>query len=85
MRTVFHLRRIGLPALFLSGAVFGTVVTALAQQQIHMENALRALGTARYELSVASPDKGGHRLKAINYVNSAITEVRYGIHHANTH
>jgi hypothetical protein len=44
-----------------------------------MRNALNALGTARGELEVAAANKGGHRVKALEFVNSAIAEVHAGM------
>ena len=51
--------------------------------QPHMQTALDALRTARGELVVARENKGGHRLKALGYVDQAIAEVRAGIAFAN--
>ena len=51
---------------------------ALAAQP-HMQNALRALQRADNELQMALPDKGGHRVNAINLVHQAINEVNAGI------
>jgi hypothetical protein len=52
---------------------------AVAQEQVHMENALGALQRALGELQQAQPNKGGHRERAINLVNQAINEVQQGI------
>ena len=80
------LRRSGLPALFLSGAIVGSTITGAAlAAQGHMEAALSALNTARTHLQEASPDKGGHREKAIDHVNQAIAQVQAGIQYAATH
>ena len=54
---------------------------ALASQP-HMQSALDALQTARSELNAATTNKGGHRVKALGYVDQAITEVRAGIEFA---
>ena len=51
----------------------------LTAAQPHMQNALKSLNTAKTELQSATPDKGGHRVKAIGLVNSAIDEVQKGI------
>ena len=51
---------------------------ALAYQS-HMHAALDSLRTARAELQAADADKGGHRVKAIGLVDSAIDEVKEGI------
>ena len=47
--------------------------------QPHMERALELLREARNNLQAAAADKGGHRMKALGYVNSAIDEVKKGI------
>jgi len=47
--------------------------------QPHMQAALEALRSARRELDAATPDKGGHRAKAITLVNDAIAQVEKGI------
>jgi hypothetical protein len=44
-----------------------------------MSAAMDALRTARTELVAATPNKGGHREKAIQLVNQAIEETRMGI------
>ena len=47
--------------------------------QPHMKAALDALKSAKNDLNQATPDKGGHRAKAIDLVNAAIDEVQKGI------
>jgi hypothetical protein len=47
--------------------------------QPHMQNALGDLQAAKSELQMASPNKGGHRVAAINLINGAIGEVEQGI------
>jgi hypothetical protein len=47
--------------------------------QPFMRAARADLGTAKRELQKATPDKGGHRVKAIALVNNAIAEVDAGI------
>ena len=54
---------------------------ALANQP-HMEAALASLQTSRAELVAALDNKGGHRLKALGYVDQAIYEVKAGIAYA---
>ena len=54
------------------------VATAVPDQPF-MKAARGDLNTARSELQKATPDKGGHRVKAIGLVNSAISEVNAGI------
>ena len=52
---------------------------ALGEFEPIMKNALELLDQAKTELIKAVPDKGGHRLKALGHVNSAIVHVRRGI------
>ena len=47
--------------------------------QPNMEEALDRLRDAKKNLEKATSDKGGHRVKAIDYVNRAIDEVKAGI------
>jgi len=70
-------------AAVLAGAIaIGVGVGEALAAQPHMEAALQALQTARAELVVAAANKGGHRLKAIGYVDSAISEVQQGMAYA---
>jgi hypothetical protein len=55
------------------------------EQQPHMRAALDALRTAKRHLELAEADKGGHRVKAVELVNGAITETQAGIDYAATH
>ena len=58
---------------------------AYAEKQPHMEHALKALENAKIQLEKAEHDKGGHRVKAIDLINQAISEVKAGIEYDNTH
>lgn len=78
--------------LFTNPKFVGATILAVAlgagyavAAQPHMTNALADLRAARHQLDEALPDKGGHRLAAINLVNQAITEVNAGIGYAVTH
>lgn len=76
-------RRMGGPALVLTGALLGGALTGVAMaNQPHMENALSDLNAAKNQLSVAVADKGGHRDNALNLVNQAICQVQAGIAYA---
>ena len=57
----------------------------LTPDQPHMVEARDQLNAANDELKVAEHNKGGHRAKAIGYVNNAITEVNKGIDYAKSH
>ena len=50
-----------------------------APDQPHMQRALDQLREAKDDLQAATNDKGGHRVKALGYVNEAIDEVKKGI------
>jgi hypothetical protein len=52
---------------------------AAGPDQPHMQNALAALENAKTNLNNATTDKGGHRNKALDFVKSAINEVKKGI------
>jgi hypothetical protein len=50
-----------------------------APDQPHMTAALAALESAKNNLDHATPDKGGHRARAIDIIKDAIDEVNKGI------
>lgn len=73
-------------SIFAALVLLGTVAIAGAVPDQPMMQAARAdLQTARRELQAAIADKGGHRVKAINLVNSAISEVNAGIAYDRRH
>lgn len=55
----------------------GVVGTAVANQP-RMDRAIALLQEARSQLQAAAHNKGGHRAKAVNLIDSAIKEVRLG-------
>ncbi len=57
----------------------GFIAGQLSAAQPKMQDALKHLRSARADLNRATPDKGGHRERAIDLVNSAINEVERGI------
>ena len=65
-------------ALMLGAVIGGCAVAAYPQP--HMFAARRALLAARYQLSIAAHNKGGHRNAAINAVNAALVQTNQGIH-----
>jgi hypothetical protein len=65
----------GLSAMLATGVFIGQ---AMADQP-HMQNALNALQNARSELVAATPDKGGHRAKAMALTDEAIAQVKAGV------
>jgi hypothetical protein len=73
------------PTLYLlTGAVIGGLAVACTAgaNQPNMQAALGSLQAARSELIQARPNKGGHRERAINFVNAAISETEAGINYA---
>jgi hypothetical protein len=58
-------------------AVFSALTSAADQP--HMQAALDLLKDAKTNLASATDDKGGHRVKAMEYVDKAIDEVNLGI------
>jgi hypothetical protein len=68
--------------LFGVAAGFGI---AEARRQPLMRDALHDLQVARATLEAASPDKGGHRVKAIELTEAAMAEVKLGIEFDNHH
>ena len=47
--------------------------------QPHMNESIALLQSARGELAAATPNKGGHRERALGLIDQAIAEVRAGI------
>ena len=70
-------RRAVLPTIMLAVLVACAVPSYADQPK--MQAALEALQIARRELAQASADKGGHRAKAMELVEQAITQVEKGI------
>ena len=56
-----------------------SVYQTVAAFEPNMENALKALESAHDWLQRATPNKGGHRERALRMVEQAINEVRAGI------
>ena len=69
---------LGAPALALSAL-------ATEAYQGNMERALSALGAAMESLQAATPNKGGHRERAMRLIRRAIGEVQAGIDFAYAH
>jgi hypothetical protein len=70
--------------LFIGATTIGALARTLPDQP-NMTGALASLEAAKHELQVAEANKGGHREKAIELVNQAITEVNKGIAAARAH
>jgi hypothetical protein len=50
-----------------------------------MEAAMQNLREAQRNLENAATDKGGHRERALDYINRAIAETQAGMQYANRH
>ncbi len=65
--------------------LLGTVIAAsmgigyAIGAQPHMAETIGLLQSARGELATATPNKGGHRERALGLIDQAISEVRAGI------
>ncbi len=65
--------------------VLGTAITAsmgigyAIGAQPHMTASIGLLQSARGELAAATPNKGGHRERALTLIDQAISEVRAGV------
>lgn len=61
------------------GATALAMACATRADQPHMQAALQSLLEAKVQLQRADHDKGGHRVRAEQLVEQALTEVRAGI------
>lgn len=66
-------------ALALALAASTLVPDVTAEPQPKMRAALDSLRDAKRSLEQATPDKGGHRVKAIDLTKAAIDQVEAGI------
>jgi hypothetical protein len=74
------LNRRALATLSFAGVLAaGFFVGRASADQPHMQAALEHLRAAKGQLEVADTDKGGHRAKALRFVNDAIEQVERGI------
>ena len=72
--------------LLLGAAIAGSVGVGYAVgAQPHMAETITLLQSARAELVKATPNKGGHRERALGLIDQAIGEVEAGINFAATH
>ena len=74
MRTSFACRLL-LGSAIAAGMGIGYAIGA----QPHMTASVQLLQSARAELAAATPNKGGHRERALGLIDQAIAEVRAGI------
>ena len=69
---------------FARKLLLGTAIAAMGigyaiGAQPHMTASIGLLQSARTELGAATPNKGGHRERAMQLIDQAIGEVRAGI------
>ena len=70
---------------FARKALLGTAIAAsmgigyAIGAQPHMAETVVLLQSARAELAAATPNKGGHRERALGLIDQAIAEVRAGM------
>lgn len=74
-----------LTAALAGGIAYSSITPAQADPQPKMHAALLALESAKASLEAATPDKGGHRVKAIQATKEAIEETKKGIAFDNSH
>jgi hypothetical protein len=75
MTTSTSVRGLLLGAVITTSVGIGYAIGA----QPHMNESLAFLQSARGELQAATPNKGGHRERAMGLIDQAIGEVRAGI------
>jgi hypothetical protein len=75
MTTSSSLRGVLLGVAIAAGMGIGYAIGA----QPHMNESIALLQSARGELQAATPNKGGHRERALSLIDQAIGEVRAGI------
>jgi hypothetical protein len=66
-------------ACMLAGVVATGRIQIASADQPNMTDAKAKLQDARSSLAAAADDKGGHRVKAMGFVDQAIAEVNLGI------
>jgi hypothetical protein len=67
-------------AMLLGAAIAASMGIGYAiGAQPHMTASIGLLQSARGELAAATPNKGGHRERALTLIDQAISEVRAGI------
>lgn len=78
-----HIRRT--MTAILAGTIFTalTVTIPASAEQGNMQHAIVKLNQAMDSLRAATPNKGGHRDRAMDFTQQAIDQVREGIDYAN--
>ena len=65
--------------------LFGATVKSAQAYQGNMERAIGSLEEALQSLKESTPNKGGHRERAMDLVRQAMAETQAGIQFANQH
>jgi len=65
--------------VLLVGLFLGATFSLAFGDQPHMYNALNHLRAAKVDLEKATPNKGGHRERAMQLIDQAIYQVEEGI------
>lgn len=68
-----------------AAALIGATTPAAVAYQGNMERALASLQDAFASLQAATPNKGGHRERAMDLIQRAMAQVQEGIDFANAH
>ena len=77
--------RRGLVTVATGVAALGATVGTANAYQGNMERALSSLYNALADLKESTPNKGGHRERAMDLVGQAIAQTQAGIEFANEH
>lgn len=85
MRNPWKLTSFALIAFIAAALGRGAVMSASAEPQPKMRQALEELRAAAASLEAADRDKGGHRAKALELTRAAIGQVEAGIKFDNRH
>lgn len=86
MRVKYFYRHLLIAAGLATGIIMAiSAIPALAQNQPHMQAAMRSLQQARNQLAASSTNKGGHRERAMRLVDQAINETQGGMAYARQH
>jgi hypothetical protein len=68
-----------LGALLIGAFCFGKVTNSLQEKHPHMSAAKNKLQEAKDQLQKAAHTYDGHRVKAIEYIESALKEINEGL------
>lgn len=76
------MKKLSIALLIALSLVLGFTAGRASADQPHMQTAKDDLNAALDELKQAEPNKGGHRERAMGFVNQALIEVQLGIDYA---